>query len=148
MHFGCLKIRFMPSHEPHCPIVIIQGQSSKVMGKDQIRDNGERSKVKVKRERHRSPHLKWASSKRTFAVSWNDLYPVFTFWWPENTIYAESRTPLPNSSKSRSKIKGHAKRPTSWTGWKVIGHGQTNDKGLLIWNRASFRTPYFDFTWL
>ena len=33
LHFGGLKIRFMPSHEPHCPIVLIQGQSSKVMRK-------------------------------------------------------------------------------------------------------------------
>jgi len=71
LHFGGLKIRFMPSHEPHCPIVLIHCQSSKVMRKDQIRDQGERSKVKIKRERHRP--LKWASWKRTFAVSWNDL---------------------------------------------------------------------------
>ena len=69
--FGGLKIRFMPSNEPHSPIALIQGKSSNVMRKDQIRGRSERSKVKVKRERHMP--LKWASWKRTFAVSWNDL---------------------------------------------------------------------------
>ena len=69
LHFGGLKIRFMPSYEPLCPIILFQGQISKVMQKDQIRGQGEISKVKVKRERHRPPHLKWLSFKRTFAVS-------------------------------------------------------------------------------
>jgi len=31
LHFGGLKIRFMPSFEPLCPIDLIQSQSSKVM---------------------------------------------------------------------------------------------------------------------
>jgi len=61
LHFGGLKIRFMPIHEPHGPIVLFQGQSSKVMRKDQIRGHSERSKVKIKRERHRPTHLELAS---------------------------------------------------------------------------------------
>jgi len=124
LHFCGLKMRFMPIHEPHCSIDLIQGQSSKVMRKDPNHCQGERSKVKVKRERH-AP-LKWASWKRSFLpFCESTCSPFSAFWRPENTIYAELWTPLSNKFNSRSRFKGHAKRANSWPGWKFKGQGQT-----------------------
>jgi len=56
------------------PIVLIQVQSSKVMRKDQISGQVQRSKVNVKLERHRPPHFKWVSWKRYFCRFVKDTF--------------------------------------------------------------------------
>ena len=62
--FNCISSLFYKPVVVGIPIVLIEVQSSKVMRKDQIRDQGQRSKVKVKHKRQRPPNLKWATWKR------------------------------------------------------------------------------------
>jgi len=140
MQFGGLKIRFMPSHEPHCPIVLIQGQSSKVMRKDQIRVQGERSKSRY--NANDTDLLIWNGRPVNVLLPFRETTcsPFSAFWWPENTIYAESWTPLSNSliqgqiskvmgkdqfrcqgERSKVKVKRERHRPPhlKWSSWKL-----------------------------
>ena len=57
LHFGGLKILFMPSHEPQCPIVYFK---VKFQSHAKRPNSWPGWKVKVKRERHRPPNFEWA----------------------------------------------------------------------------------------
>jgi len=118
MYFGGLKIRFMTGHESHCPIVLIQGQISNVMRKDQIRGQGERS--------NGNDTDLWNGRPGNVLLPFRETTcrPFSAFWRPENKIYAEFWTPLSNRFNSKSKFKGHAIRPNSWPGWNVKDQGQ------------------------
>ena len=73
LYFGGLKIRFMPSHEPPCPKVLIQGQSSKDIMKKPNSWPGR--KVKGQGQTRTTQAFE-TGALETYA-SWNNLKPVF-----------------------------------------------------------------------